>query len=328
MSAIEAPGAAGGTPGEPRARRKWVSHGLSNRIVYGGLHYGARWLPLPVLKAISTVGNSIAITTLRSTRRGMTANFEQAGIAADGEGDRFARRVFFEYGRATIDVWRLRSEAFTPRITTFDDDSRVLAASRRGGRGFLLVTGHVGNWEMGAVTLRRHGLVPAVVGQPELDPIVQEMRLDLRERLGVESIDIGSSMGTAFRVRSAIDRGRAVALLVDRAYPEDQVVVPFFGRPTAFLRSPALLARFCGCDVLPGFFLRNPDGSYRNVWGAPLAPDPSLSPEEDASRILSRVASDLEKVIRENPAQWFNFYRYWEPGNGKRKTENEGSAGG
>ena len=312
MSAIEAPGAAGGTPGAPRARRKWVSHGLSNRIVYGGLHYGARWLPLPVLKAISTVGNSIAIATLRSTRRGMAANFEQAGIAARrGEADRFVRQVFYEYGRATIDVWRLRSEAFTPRITTFDDDSRVLAASRRAGRGFLLVTGHVGNWEMGAVTLRRHGLVPAVVGQPELDPNVQEMRLELRERLGVESIDIGTSMATAFRVRSAVERGRAVALLVDRAYPEDQVVVPFFGRPTSFLRSPALLARFCGCNVLPGFFLRNPDGTYRNVWGAPLTPDPSLSPEEDAVRILSRVAADLERVVRENPTQWFNFYNYW-----------------
>ena len=144
-----------------------------------------------------------------------------------------------------------------PRITTFAEDARVLAGARRDGRGFLLVTGHVGNWEMGAVTLRRHDLAPAVVGQPELDPNVQEMRLQLRTRLGVESIDIGSSMATAFKVRAAVDRGRAVALLVDRAYPEDQVIVPFFGRPTPFLRSPALLARFCGCDILPGFFLRN-----------------------------------------------------------------------
>lgn len=288
-----------------------MSHGLSNRIVYGGLRYGARWLPLPVLEAISTVVNGIAVVTLRETRSGMAENFRRALGGSDRDADRLARSVFFEYGRATIDVWRLRSEAFTPRITTFDEDTRVLAASRRGGRGFLLVTGHVGNWEMGAVTLRRHGLTPAVVGQPELDPNVQEMRLALREQLGVESIDIGTSMGTAFKVRSAVDRGRAVALLVDRAYPEDQVVVPFFGRPTPFLRSPALLARLCGCDVLPGFFLRNPDGSYRNVWGEPLASDPSLSPEEDAFRILSRVAADLEGVVRANPTQWFNFYSYW-----------------
>ncbi len=311
MSAIEAPGASPRTPAAPRARRKWVSHGLSNRIVYGGLHYGARWLPLPVLKAISRVGNSIAIAVLPRTRRGMADNFRRALGVPGREAGRLARRVFFEYGRATIDVWRLRSEAFTPRITTFDEDARVLASSRRAGRGFLLVTGHVGNWEMGAVTLRRHGLTPAVVGQPELDKTVQEMRLELRNRLGVESIDIGTSMATAFKVRSAVDNGRAVALLVDRAYPEDQVLVPFFGRPTPFLRSPALLARFCGCDVLPGFFLRNPDGSYRNAWGKAVAADPALSPEEDAFRILSRVAADLEAVVRENPMQWFNFYSYW-----------------
>jgi KDO2-lipid IV(A) lauroyltransferase len=241
----------------------------------------------------------------------MADNSPGALGASDWESDRLARAVFFEYGRATIDVWRLRSEAFTPRITTFEDDGRILAERRRGGRGFLLVTGHVGNWEMGAVTLRRHGLTPAVVGQPELDPNVQEMRRELRERLGVDSIDIGTSMGTAFKVRSAVDNERAVALLVDRAYPEDQVVVPFFGRPTPFLRSPALLARFCSCEILPGFFLRNPDGTYRNVWGEPLRADPALSPEEDAVRILSRVAADLEVVVRANPTQWFNFYRYW-----------------
>lgn len=306
--------AAPGTAPEPspRARTKWVSHDLSNAIVYGGLHYGARWLPMAVLNAINLVGNTIAIATLRKTQEGIRENFRIALGVSPREAARLTRRLFFEYGRATIDVWRLRSEAFVPRITTFESDARVLARSRRNGRGFLLVTGHVGNWEMGAVTLRRHDLTPAVVGQPELDPNVQEMRLQLRTRLGVESIDIGSSMATAFRVRAAVDAGRAVALLVDRAYPEDRVIVPFFGRPTPFLRSPALLARFCGCDVLPGFFLRAPDGSYFNVWGEPLAADPKLSPEEDAVRIMTRVAQDLEKVIRMHPTQWFNFYGFWE----------------
>ncbi len=154
--------------------------------------------------------------------------------------------------------------------------------------------------------------MPAVVGQRELDPNVQEMRRELRERLGVESIDIGTR---PWRRRSgcarAVDGGRAVALLVDRAYPEDEVIVPFFGRPTPFLRSPALLARFCGCEILPGFFLRDTDGSYFNVWGEPLAADPALSPDEDAARIMTRVAADLERVIRRYPTQWFNFYGFW-----------------
>jgi KDO2-lipid IV(A) lauroyltransferase len=269
---------------------------------------------MAALNAINLVGNSLAIAFLRESQAGIRENFRLALGSTERQAARLTRRLFFEYGRHTIDVWRLRSEAFVPRITTLSSDAATLAASRRGGRGFLLVTGHVGNWEMGAVTLRGHSLTPAVVGQPELDPQVQDMRLQLRTRLGVESIDIGSSMATAFRVRAAIDRGRAVALLVDRAYPEDQVIVPFFGRPTPFLRSPALLARFCGCDVLPGFFLRAPDGSYGNVWGEPLQADTRLSPEEDAVRIMTRVAADLEGVIRTHPTQWFNFYRFWGAG--------------
>jgi KDO2-lipid IV(A) lauroyltransferase len=312
MGEIEAADGVSGGPPPRRGRKKWVTHGLSNRIVYGGLHYGAHWLPMAVLNAINLVGNGLATTFLTRTKAGIRDNFRTALGVPEAEAESLARKQFFEYGRHTIDVWRLRSEAFVPRITTFAEDGRVLAASRRGGRGFLLVTGHVGNWEMGAVTLRDHSLVPAVVGQAELDPNVQEMRQQLRERLGVESIDIGSSMATAFKVRAAVERGRAVALLVDRAYPEDRVVVPFFGRATPFLRSPALLARFCGCDILPGFFLRNSDGSYFNVWGNPLSADTTLSPDEDAVRIMTRVAADLEGVVRRNPTQWFNFYKFWD----------------
>jgi KDO2-lipid IV(A) lauroyltransferase len=309
-------------PGTPRGRKKWVTHGLSNRVVYGGLHYGARWLPLPVLNGISLVGNSLAVTLMHETLEGIRENFRLALGVPEREVRRLTRRLFFENGRSVIDLWRLRSEAFVPKITSFDADGTILAKVRKNGRGFLLVTGHVGNWEMGAVTLRGHALTPAVVGQPELDPDVEAMRLSLRTRLGVESIDIGSSMATAFKVRAAVEAECAVALLVDRAYPEDQVMVPYFGRPTPFLRSPALLARFCRCEILPGFFLRSPDGSYFNVWGTPLAADESLPPEEDARRIMSSVAADLEGVVRAHPTQWFNFYRFWKDG-----SASEGAVG-
>jgi len=320
-------GAPGAAAAGPRARRKWVSHGLSNAIVYGGLHHGARRLPLWVLHGISLVGNGIAVATMKKTLEGIRSNYRLALGVDEREAARLARRLFFQYGKATIDTWRLRSDAFVPRITTFDSDREVLAACRKGGRGFLLVTGHVGNWEMGAVTLRGHGLTPAVVGQPELDPRVQEMRLAVRERSGVESIDIGASSATAFRVRAAVEKGRAVALLADRAYPEDRVIVPYFGRPTPFLRSPALLARFADCDVLPGFFLRNPDGSYQNMWGTPIAADRTLSPGDDAVRVMTRVAADLERVVRAHPTQWYNFYRFWSEDPPEPATSDGGTPG-
>ena len=184
-------------------------------------------------------------------------------------------------------------------------------ASAPGGRGFLLVTGHVGNWEMGAVTLKAHGLTAAVVGQPELDPNVQEMRLKLRARLGVESIDIGSSM--ADRLQGARRRGPRAGRGVARRprLSRGPRLRPLLQAPTPFLRSPALLRALLRLPGSAGFFLRAADGSYFNVWGAPLWPDASLSPEEDAVRIMTRVAADLESVVRAHPTQWFNFYRFW-----------------
>jgi Kdo2-lipid IVA lauroyltransferase/acyltransferase len=296
-----------------RMPRKWVAHGLSNAVVYGGLLHGAVRLPLPLLRGISFVGNSIALALMRRTPKEMAQNFRQALGVGPTEARRLARRTFYEYGRTTVDLWRCRSgiAEMVPRLTTFDADGAALKRLCRNGRGFLLVTGHVGNWEMGAVALRGHQIPAAVLGQPEIDPRVHAMRRRIRERLGVASIDIGSQVATALQVRAAIVRGVVVAMAADRAYEEDRVFVPFFGRPTPFLRSPAMLARFCSCALVPSFFLRNRDGSYRGVLGEPLEPRHEISPDEDAVRMMGAVASALERTVREEPTQWFNFFRYW-----------------
>ncbi|HEX7580698.1 MAG TPA: hypothetical protein VF580_11920, partial [Thermoanaerobaculia bacterium] len=85
-----------------RGRRKWVRHNLSNAIVYGGLFHGAARLPMPVLLAISGIGNVIAVSTLRSTVVDIADNFEKALGASPREARRLARAQFFSYGRTTI----------------------------------------------------------------------------------------------------------------------------------------------------------------------------------------------------------------------------------
>jgi KDO2-lipid IV(A) lauroyltransferase len=303
-----------------RGREKWVAHGLSNAFMYKAISFGCERFPLPLLRAISLVGNSIGIAMLPSTVAGIAENYRIAFGADARESRRLARRLFYAYGLTTVDLFRLRAggEALAPAITTFEDDARVLAPLRKNGRGFLIVSGHVGNWEMGAISLLRHRIPGAFVGQAELDPAVDAIRQRVRAGMGVEYITIGDTMTTALRVREAIERGLAVALVADRAYPDDSITVDFFGRPTPFLRSPALLARFCECPLVPGFFLRNPDGTYRSLFGEPLTADPRLAPEEDARRMMTSVASAVERAVRAEPLQWFNFYSYWKTADAPR----------
>ena len=176
------------------------------------------------------------------------------------------------------------------------------------------MTGHVGNWELGAVTLRRHGLTPAVVGQPELDPNVQEMRRELRDASGGRVHRHRHVHGRPLsKFVRPIESGRAVALLVDRAYPEDQVLVPFFGRPTPVSAVPGAarpvlrLRRSCPAfSCAAGTAATSTSGANR------FSRDRSRSrPEEDALADHGRVARELEGVIRAHPTQWFNFYRFW-----------------
>jgi KDO2-lipid IV(A) lauroyltransferase len=119
-------------------------------------------------------------------------------------------------------------------------------------------------------------------------------------------------MATAFRVRAAIERGVHVALLVDRAYPDDHVVVDFFGRPTPFLRSPVSLARFCRCPIVPAYLLSNHDDTYRSWFGDPIHVDPVADPEAEDRRVMGEVAKVVEQGVREDPGQWYNFFDYWQ----------------
>jgi lauroyl/myristoyl acyltransferase len=318
---VDVPPAPADAPGvlKVRGREKWVSHGLSNAFMYKTIAFGCERFPLPLLRAISIVGNSIGIAFLGKTVAEIAENYRLAFGAGEKESHRLARRLFYSYGLNTVDLFRLRAggEALAPPITTFEKDAAALAGVRGAGRGFLIVSAHVGNWEMGAISLLRHRIPAAFVGQPELDPEVHAVRLRIRARLGVESITIGDTMTTALRVREAVERGLAVALVADRAYADDSIDVPFFGRPTPFLRSPALLARFCGCPILPGFFLRNAEGTYRSLFGEPIHADPALAPEDDARRMMTAVAAAVERAVREEPLQWFNFYSFWS-GSGPR----------
>lgn len=303
-------------PAPLRGRARWVRHGLSNRRFYQGIALGCSHLPMPMLQAISAVGNAIAITLMRQTVAEVSANYRRAFAFDEQRSRAMARRVFFDYGLTTVDLFRTRvgGPRRIPRLDPHLRDDRILTQAAPPGRGCLVVTGHLGNWELGAIYLAEHGLKVAVMGQPELDPDIQALRDEIRSRFGIEWIEIGSSSSTAFKVRDAVERGFYVALLVDRAYPEDRVTVELFGRPTPFLRSPALLARFCDCALVPCYLFRNRGGTYRSFFADPIRLDPRLPEAAADRRAMAAVAAALEQGIRSEPTQWYNFFDYWGSG--------------
>src|SRR5688572_12107622 len=122
------------------------------------------------------------------------------------------------------------------------DNEDVLVPVLRQGRGAIVVGGHFGNWELGGIALRLLMKCPViVVGRAEPSPAVGELRRRMRDTFGIESVVIGHMLQTALLLRRLLASNYVVAMLVDRHLGRDRIDVTFFGRQTAFLRSPALI---------------------------------------------------------------------------------------
>src|SRR5439155_26145289 len=90
------------------------------------------------------------------------------------------------------------------------------------GRGVILVTGHYGNWELGGVAMSRVFDLPlTVVAMPEASDDVNRRRRDIRDKLGIDTVEVRRSLDTALQIRKRLADNRIVALLMDRHIGRD-----------------------------------------------------------------------------------------------------------
>jgi KDO2-lipid IV(A) lauroyltransferase len=179
------------------------------------------------------------------------------------------------------------------------------------GRGAILLSGHFGNWEIGGVLLRRlssHTL--SVVVRAEVSRAVHRLRLEMRSKLAIDTIEVRHHLDTALRIRDRLKRNEAVAMLLDRHFGKDFVDVDFFGRRTGFLRTPALVAALTGAPLVPSFIYR--EGGRLTVECGPLIRVRSDG-DKDANvrEAIQTFAALLEAHGRRHPEYWYQFYPVW-----------------
>lgn len=192
-----------------------------------------------------------------------------------------------------------------------DGFSRIVEG-RAAGKGVVLLTAHLGNWEVGGLMLAEVRQPIHVVLVPDIFPGVERARKRLHARAGVTEIPIDNSPVPTLAVLRALEGNAIVAMQGDRDFNNTGVRIPFFGKDAYFPRGPFRVAMATGAAVLPAFILRKPDGRYRAIIEAPLEIDRSGDREEALRVNLSRYVSILERYVRENPEQWYCFYPFWD----------------
>lgn len=230
-----------------------------------------------------------------------------------------ARAMVSSHSRLWIDLLRYTSRSDVEPLALLTSrsghDSLVEAARR--GTGAILLTAHVGNYELGGLFLRDFGATAAVAYVPDPSPVIERHRAEARRRIGVEGIPVTSSPFAFVPLLRALHEGHFVAMQGDRDVSGTGRVLPFFGRTASFPVGPFRLAAIAGTPVFPVFVLMEPHGRYRTVVEPPirvgLAPGSHTEPDEAALQdAMERWVSILSRVIRENPTQWYLFARFWE----------------
>lgn len=293
---------------------RWTRHRLNNGFIFRATYAGVSRMPAAWSHAIGWTLTWIAWRLMREGTSGLIENLRAARPHSSAtELSRLALLTYRNYARDTIDFIRALEgprEELERRVASLDRGvfDRLLAEKR----GVLLVTGHYGNWELGAVLLRRLlGLPLTVVVMAEADPVVNQMRRRFRDSLGVETLEVRQSMDTALQIRRALNENRIVALLLDRHVGRDQVEVDFLGRRAAFLRTPALLGYLTGAPLLPSFVVRDGNGNFSGVSGEPIYVGREGDRDENVRRATQAFATVLETLVRGRPDLWYQFYPYW-----------------
>jgi KDO2-lipid IV(A) lauroyltransferase len=194
-----------------------------------------------------------------------------------------------------------------------------LERAREAGKGIILITGHLGNWELGGSLLVAQGVPMTVVTLEEPSGALTDWRQRYRREAGINTIVVGPGREFALlEMVQVLRRNECLAMLVDRPYGGAGSPVHFFGRAAEFSTAPALLWQHTGAAVIPAFVTGGTQGRYHAF--AEPALDLQTAPDaREALRLNTQtVASAFESVIRQHADQWFNYAPIWLPSPGSR----------
>lgn len=216
----------------------------------------------------------------------------------------YAKAVFVNFAKYLVEFFRikyLKKDDIGKRV--FIRGIENIQEGLRRGRGVIVVTAHLGNWELGGVCMAMMGYPFVAVALPHRHPRVNAFFNRQRERIGVQVVP---SVGVALRkIFTALKENKLVALLGDRVLSGTGKMMDFLGSRKLIPTGPAVIAAKTGATIVPGFVLRDEEDRQVIEFSEPFAA--GLTEDE----YLAAYTSAIEKKIRQNPTQWLMFREFW-----------------
>jgi predicted LPLAT superfamily acyltransferase len=220
------------------------------------------------------------------------------------------RKNIFVFGQTLLDKFYTLSTQKNPFKVTRSGghhlDEMVAA-----GQGGIIVSAHVGNYEMAGHLLERlHTIVNIVMYDGEDTQIKQY----LEQATGPKSFNIiylKEDMSHIYEMSAALRRNELICLSADRFTPGTRTIEhEFLGRQASFPFGPFALASKLRAPVSIVFALKTGAEKYHFTATPPQIFEGRGT--EGAQKMLGAFVAELENKVKEHPEQWFNYYDFWD----------------
>jgi KDO2-lipid IV(A) lauroyltransferase len=287
-------------------RRSW-HHYLRTALFVPVL--GTAWfLPRPAQRLLARVTARFVYVLAPRLRRRLEKNQRRARgrELAPAELRTAVLAVLTNYGHYLLDFLALQRGRRNDllRACRGADELVGVAAKKRGA---ILVTAHLGSWEMAALFLADRARSMTLVSAPEEIGYLGELRSTIRSRQRHDELLVGSDPMAALALLARLREGGMVGMQLDRATGGAHASVPFCGARLKMPRGPARLAHASEAPIVPVFALFGEGDGYELVVEEPIDPT-GLSERE----ITARLAAVLERQVRAHPDQWLMMQDPWE----------------
>ena len=220
------------------------------------------------------------------------------------------RQVFQNFAKYLVDFFRFTiiDESYIKRFVTLEGTEHIDAALKD-GKGVILLSAHIGNWELGGAALSLSGYPVNAVVLTHQNKKINDFFTRQRLKGKMRPIEIGASLKACYRT---IKSNGLLALLGDRDFTKSGVVIDFFGKPALMPKGPGVFAYRHGSAILPTFMVRNPDDSFRLFIGGPILADCSKEETAAIKEVAGRYLKPIESCIKQYPTQWYVFRNIWD----------------
>jgi len=225
------------------------------------------------------------------------------------EARRIVRESYKNHGRTAAEILRMEvlGELINDLVAIHGEENLRKAYDR--GRGVILLSAHIGNWELAASRITRMGIPVQAIGAEQRDPRITNLLFSLRASGGVETIGKGFDLKGALR---CLQSGNALAVLLDQDAKHKGVVVPFMGRPASTPYGPVKMSWKLGTPIVPVFGIRREDGYHYDLTFLPALDLPAGDGGEEAIREAVTLCNEvLGEWIARFPGQWMWLYPRW-----------------